>query len=356
MSEQSLRIAIYGGTELSAPVQRLVSKLVTHLLTAYPNVVIVSGGFDKWDENAHPERRDWVSVDRAVRESVLAFAAGDASLVAARLETWIPERDHDRADVRRFVEGARYFAGKSHQARRFHLVTRADAIVTIMGEGNTATVIELALEVNRPLLPVGCTGGDSQNFWQNNADTLATRLRLSADLRRRIGDPASLESDAAIEALVVNVADAMYRAAEKRCLVLMPFDDADPFYDEVIEPAVIASGYVADRIDRRDFSGDIRGILAERVQRDHVVLVDVTGLNPNVMYELGFVHASGGPAPLLIFRQKLTKTRYDRLPFYLKNLKITSADCRTVAGRTRMAEWISRFLSNHGAPVDGTPL
>jgi hypothetical protein len=349
----SVRIAIYGGTELSVPVRRLVSRLVTHLLIAYPDVVVVSGGFERWDENVHPERRDWVSVDRAVREAALAFAAGDSSLVAARLETWIPERDHDRADVRRFVEGAQYLVGKSTQARRFHLVTRADAIVTIMGEGNTATVIEMALEINRPLLPVGCTGGDSHNFWQNEADTLATRLRLSADLRRRIGDPASLESDATIDALAVDVADAMYRAAEKRCLVLMPFDDADPFYADVIEPAVIAAGYVADRIDRRDFSGDIRDIFAERVRRDHVVLVDVTGLNPNVMYELGFVHASGNLTPLVIFREELTKARYDALPFYLKDLKITSADCQTAAGRERMAEWISRFLSNRGAPVEG---
>ena len=83
------RILIYGGTSLNPPQRRLVEAVVRRLLQEHPDVVILSGGFWKWDPTTHPDRQDWVSVDQVVRETVLQVVGAGAAqgLVSARLET-----------------------------------------------------------------------------------------------------------------------------------------------------------------------------------------------------------------------------------------------------------------------------
>jgi hypothetical protein len=50
--------------------------------------------------------------------------------------------------------------GESPQSRRFILAKNMDAIITIKGEKHTATVLDFALAINKPSLPLPFTGGE----------------------------------------------------------------------------------------------------------------------------------------------------------------------------------------------------
>ena len=346
------RILIYGGTSLNRAQQKLVEEVVRRLLEKQHDVMILTGGFKCWNPRTHPDRQNWISVDRVVRETVLDVGrtTGDRDFVSKRLETWLGDSHLDRQDVIRYSDQARYLDGRSHQARRFKLVTMADAILTISGEENTETVLELAMAIERPTLPVACTGGDSGTFWHAHTDWFRDSLSfrggygLDAATEARLTNPATLASDDSIANLAIGIADTIYDAALKRCLVLMPFDEGDTWYDEVVAPAVRAAGYVAERLDRLARGGDIREIFRDRVSRSHEIVIDVTGTNPNVMFELGYVMASPNVKPLLILRHLLDQRVFDALPFYLKPLQIASADGSTPEGQQVLADRITSFL------------
>ena len=80
-----------------------------------------------------------------------------------------------------------------------------------------------------------------------------------------------------------------------RCCVFQPFDggDFDKRFDEILVPAIEASGMEPYRVDR-DAATTIPIETLHREIRSAVICVaDITTLNPNVMYELGYAIAAG---------------------------------------------------------------
>ena len=101
------------------------------------------------------------------------------------------------------------------------------------------------------------------------------------------------------------------------CFVIMPFGikpvgdqkvDFDKIYDGIFEPAIqtvpLPEGGVLEprRTDKDFFTGDIGQEMFEYLNHSRFALADITGLNANVMYEIGVRHAvrESGTA---IFRQ-----------------------------------------------------
>src|SRR5260370_6549723 len=100
-----------------------------------------------------------------------------------------------------------------------------------------------------------------------------------------------------------------FRAQKGNCFILMPFGikegpvgqdiDWDERYREVLEPAIKAIGMVPGRAD------DIYGTqsLIDRVwrgiQEAEVVVAELTGRSPNVMYEIGLANLIGKRLVLL---------------------------------------------------------
>lgn len=84
---------------------------------------------------------------------------------------------------------------------------------------------------------------------------------------------------------------------DNECFVIQPYGvhgedefNWDRFYDHVLAPIVRDAGLVPGRADRQ--SGEtIRDTIWQSLVRAAVVIVDVTGGNPNVMYELALAHA-----------------------------------------------------------------
>ena len=326
------RIAIYGGTNLSAELVRFVRRITRDLLSL-TDVVILSGGFEYFKK--HPER---TSVDRAVlREAEKRLTPKQLD---ERFETWVPALD--RRTVKRFKTRTTHELRGTAQARRFKLVSAADALVTISGEGNTRSVLELALAVEKPALPVAFTGGDSQRMWNRNRDEFSRSLRLTPQLMRRLEDgPKSVRQ---VNQLARDVARAIHDAAQKRCLVLMPFGRGhDGFYNNVIRKTITAANYLPHRIDKDDYAGNIPSLFLSSLERARAVFIDLTGWNPNVMYELGQVQARG-ITPFLIVREKQNRKAFRDMPFYLRQEKVViERDDET--GYKRIAAELEDYLN-----------
>jgi hypothetical protein len=88
--------------------------------------------------------------------------------------------------------------------------------------------------------------------------------------------------------------------ATKTCFVVCPIGPtggpirlrSDQILRHVIRPAAEPFGYEVRRSDEIDKPGVITNEVINRVLDSDLVIADLTGLNPNVMYELGVRHAT----------------------------------------------------------------
>jgi tetratricopeptide (TPR) repeat protein len=114
------------------------------------------------------------------------------------------------------------------------------------------------------------------------------------------------------------------------CFVIMPFGKKEIFeasgsarsvnfdliYNEIFAPAIADAmlpegGHLEPhRTDKDFFSGDIGQEMFDYLEYSRVALTDITGLNPNVFYELGVRHRAR-QSGTLIFRQLDAKIPFD---------------------------------------------
>jgi hypothetical protein len=97
------------------------------------------------------------------------------------------------------------------------------------------------------------------------------------------------------------VSKGVFVTADDSCFVIMPF--ADPiggYYELIYEPAIKKTGLTAVRADTDIFgTGKIIDQIWAGIKRAKVLVAELTGRNPNVLYELGLAHALHKPVVLI---------------------------------------------------------
>ncbi len=117
--------------------------------------------------------------------------------------------------------------------------------------------------------------------------------------------------------------------------MLTPYGgEHDRLYTSTIEPA-IARHMIPVRLDRLPKSEAIHTSFADAIQSSSAVIADITALNENVMYEIGFSHGRG-LTPLLYTRDP---DRLSRLPVYFRTLNV-----RLASGTTPVEVLIEDYL------------
>ena len=217
----------------------------------------------------------------------------------------------------------RVMAGRTPLGRRLAMVAGVDIVVTISGRKHTEVVVEQALELGLPVLPIPDAGGDSKELLTNHHDRIAKGF-----------DPGALDTclDAVSQKIRTHpeiaakaVVDLIKTAKVGRCLVLLPYDDVhNELYRSLIEPAV-SKHMIALRLDRLPKSEAIYTSFAEAIRSSAAVIADITLLNENVMYEIGYAHGRG-LTPLIYTRDA---TRLDQLPVYFRTLNVRLASTAT---------------------------
>ncbi|MEJ1384148.1 MAG: DNA-directed RNA polymerase subunit alpha C-terminal domain-containing protein [Candidatus Sedimenticola sp. (ex Thyasira tokunagai)] len=104
------------------------------------------------------------------------------------------------------------------------------------------------------------------------------------------------------------------------CFTIMPFGGwFDTYYSEVYAPAIKESGLTPRRADDVYRPGTIVHDIWNLTKASKIIVADLTGKNPNVLYELGLAHALTKPVILL------TESLED-IPFDLRALRIIEYD------------------------------
>lgn len=139
------------------------------------------------------------------------------------------------------------------------------------------------------------------------------------------------------------------RDAEDGSAAKKSYEDAIETFEGIIEPACRAMDLDPFRADHISRSGDIHDQIYRNLRDAHVVIADLTGANPNVMYELGLRHTTG----------KLTFQigERDRLPFDISTIR-TILFKRTEAGfvsaKRSLIAAIAEGLQQGADPVAST--
>ena len=119
--------------------------------------------------------------------------------------------------------------------------------------------------------------------------------------------------------------------------VMMPFaPEFDVVYYDAISPSLEHSGLTAMKADDFTAAGVIVEQIRTAIQNSRLCIADVTGANPNVMYEVGLAQ-SMGKSVILICQDVTT------LPFDLSSLRVIQYDAGDAAG---LSEALSPFIES----------
>ena len=186
---RTVRMCIYGGTDLQGTLTGFISALAYKILDSI-SAVIVSGGFRHSNKNPMA-----VSTDVAALRGAQRYAAEHGIDLKDCYEAWIPEPNIDsRPDegVVRMSEAdgiaVRVMAGRTPLGRRLAMVAGVDVVVTISGKQHTEVVVEQALELGVPVLPIPNAGGDSGDLLIKYRQRIAASFNpgaLNRYLRRK---------------------------------------------------------------------------------------------------------------------------------------------------------------------------
>jgi hypothetical protein len=141
---------------------------------------------------------------------------------------------------------------------------------------------------------------------------------------------------------------------EAICFLIMPFSkkkvgerevDFDNIYKNIFEPAVAKAEtpegkpLIAKRTDSDVFSSSITQDMFEYILYSRLALTDISGSNPNVLYELGARHAMQ-EAGTVILRQK-----GHAIPFDINTIKIFEYEYDTAEQVTAAQDFVATLLT-----------
>jgi hypothetical protein len=127
------------------------------------------------------------------------------------------------------------------------------------------------------------------------------------------------------------------------------YEDSIQMWEDVFQPAAEQFGMMAIRADTISETGEIPEQICVLLRDADVVIADLTGGNPNVMYELGLRHT----------RDKLTVPvgEHARLPFDINTIRTVQFK-RTESGRIELrralVDMLREGLSGKRSPVTAT--
>ena len=149
------------------------------------------------------------------------------------------------------------------------------------------------------------------------------------------------------------IAAAKLQRERDRVFVAMPFEAAhSKTLWKLIQSTCEIHELVPRRGDSNQAAHSIVADVLEELETAQIVLADLTGLNPNVLYELGIAHVRCDSVVLLCQRGQA-------LPFDLASIRCLFYDLSTASGREELAVSLGRILEEFRQPgkptiIDGS--
>lgn len=114
---------------------------------------------------------------------------------------------------------------------------------------------------------------------------------------------------------------------KKYCFIISPIGEdgsdhrkrSDQVLKHILTPAAQATGYEPVRADKISEPGIITSQIIQHIIEDPLVIADLTGMNPNVFYELAIRHAIRKPLVQII-------NKGDKIPFDVAGMRTIPVD------------------------------
>jgi hypothetical protein len=209
---------------------------------------------------------------------------------------------------------------KPTRSRRSELVSRADAVIVIEGGEGSEQIIEHSIAADKMVIPIPCYGGKVEELWNSYRQELMNSLKLeegSPDLQ-------AIEKASEIPDMVVKACvNILKKLLKPLCFVIMPFklSHSSILWDSILKPVIEEAGFLPQRADVVHSVGQIIDDITHLLEEAHVVVADITGENPNVMYELGYAHALGKNTIIICSSDGEGKID-DKVPFDIRGMRI----------------------------------
>lgn len=276
------------------------------------NIIIMTGGFKFFTTDpGNP------SGDYSVIQGISAYFQG--KIPEGKVETLHPDPIFENHHTERFSEGTSIILkNKTLQARRFSLVNRSDVIVTIEGQKGTKEIIDLALAIEKPCLPVPFSRGLSFQRWRENREVICEWFDISGQQCREL-ESITLEGKTTeqIHGYARLVKHLILEKLRRKCFIIMPFDRKYNEFFDYIKRVLHEEGFEPIRTDEITFVGNIVDMIRQGLFSSDCTIAEITDARPNVMYEIGLAHAYGKPVIMFAKRESISD-----LPFDIKNERI----------------------------------
>lgn len=323
------RLGVFGGSVLEKENVEFCLA-IGRAISREEGLILVTGGFKY--EIKYPGT---CSVDWSVVKGCLEGLDNIGISTPTRIETLIPDPKIDPRDLKkyaRFKEGQTHFLNnRSKKSRRFILVNSTDVLLSVDGSKGarsraTREMIDLALALEKPCLPLPFTGGASLQRWKENRIHIQKCFDMEDEIADKLENVELRYMDRTeIADLAETVKELLIRKLKRKIFVIMPFKgEYNSLYDETIKKAIITQEFIPVRADRLNLVGNAIEVLRSAINSCDAAIALITDRNPNVMYELGLAHALG--KPVIIMNELDHKSDLPELPFDLKNEYVVGYD------------------------------
>jgi predicted Rossmann-fold nucleotide-binding protein len=290
------RLFVSGGSKLGPNAARLWQELGA-LLAAEDGLIVITGGLKERSDSPKTVPADWAVV-RGMLEALKRRRANPTS----HIETFLPGRRRDWGKLQRFRKGrVQILRKRTAQSRRFSMVSSSDVVISIAGQEGTRSVLDMALAIEKPILPLPFSDGVSARRWKEHRREVLEKFHLSKKEAAR-WDKIELEgmNQSEIRELAQCVKRHLLTGFTRNCFVIMPFQRRfAPVYEKAIKPALAGHGLKPLRTDRLGLTGNLVEFIRNALNSCYFAIADTTHDRPNVMYELGMAHAENKTVILL---------------------------------------------------------
>ena len=329
--------------------------------------ILVAGGFDPNDTRADDIRAFSRAVGQAVATHGHTLLNGarselDALVAEAASDTLkgSSQEDMDQRIVSYFLAGENpiHTCGMliRSQLKNWELgsgklyvpeqVAQADVVVLVAGAVGTIRTANWARIAGKPLLPFAAFGGSAAEIYVQELSAFDQKYsgrldRLEFEQLNSIKDWADHATD--IVALAEKIVES------RSVMVVMSYDDRPDLEDayETFKRVCEKLGYICEHVTEKTTATRILPEILERIRQAAFTIVDLTGLKPNVFYELGYADGAGG-------KVIVTAKKGTRLPFDVKDIPTILWESQTKLEkdlRNRIQFVVKSAVPNAGPPI-----